>query len=105
MPPLVTTTIAETRDALGAYRAAGQTTGLVPTMGSLHDGHASLLRQAKRDNAVVVASIFVNPTQFGPNEDFHRYPRSFSDDAALCEAAGVDIIFHPEPAELYPVGF
>jgi pantoate--beta-alanine ligase len=105
MPPLIATTIEETRRALRPFLAAGQSVGLVPTMGSLHEGHASLLRQAKRDNDIVVASIFVNPTQFGPNEDFHRYPRPFDDDVALCTAAGVDLIFHPEPAELYPVGF
>lgn len=105
MPPLVTTTIEETRRALASIRAAGKSIGLVPTMGSLHEGHASLFRQAKRDNDVVVASIFVNPTQFGPNEDFHRYPRSFDNDVGLADAAGVDLIFHPEPAELYPVGF
>jgi len=105
MPPLVTTTIEETRRALSSFRAAGKSIGLVPTMGSLHEGHASLFRQAKRDNDVVVASIFVNPTQFGPNEDFNRYPRSFDSDARLADAAGVDLIFHPEPTELYPVGF
>ncbi len=105
MSPLVVRTIAETRLALGQLRAAGKSIGLVPTMGALHEGHAKLFRQAKRENDIAIASIFVNPTQFGPNEDFHRYPRPFDRDVALCADAGVDAIFHPEPAELYPVGF
>lgn len=103
--PLVLSTIEQTRQVLAPLRAAGKTIGLVPTMGSLHEGHASLFRRAKRDNDVSVASIFVNPTQFGPNEDFHRYPRPFDADVALCDAAGVDFVFHPEPSELYPAGF
>ena len=74
-------------------------------MGALHAGHAALIRQARQENDFVVVSIFVNPTQFGPNEDFHRYPRPFEKDVALCEANGVDLIFHPSPEEIYPSGY
>ncbi len=105
MAPLVVTTISEARLALEQLRAAGKSIGLVPTMGALHEGHAKLFHRAKRENQIAVVSIFVNPTQFGPNEDFHRYPRPFENDVALCAEAGIDIIFNPEPAELYPAGF
>jgi pantoate--beta-alanine ligase len=101
----ITTTIAETRQAVAAARSAGKTIGLVPTMGALHAGHASLLRAARAETGFVAASIFVNPTQFGPSEDFHRYPRPLEKDVALCAAEGVDLIFHPEPATLYPPDF
>jgi pantoate--beta-alanine ligase len=101
----ITSTIAETRQAVAGARAAGKRIGLVPTMGALHAGHASLLRAARAETGFVVATIFVNPTQFGPNEDFHRYPRPLEKDVAVCEAEGVDLIFHPEPATLYPPGF
>jgi pantoate--beta-alanine ligase len=100
--PTVTTTIDETRRLLAAVRGK---IGLVPTMGALHEGHATLFRQARESSDFVVASIFVNPTQFAPNEDFHRYPRPFENDVALCEAAGVDLIFNPEIATVYPPGF
>jgi pantoate--beta-alanine ligase len=103
--PLITTTVEETRRQLRALRTSGKSIGLVPTMGALHEGHASLLRQARRSNDVVVASIFVNPTQFAPNEDLSRYPRPFEKDVAVCAAEGVDLIFHPEPGELYPPNF
>ena len=79
--------------------------GLVPTMGALHEGHLSLTRQAREDNATMVASIFVNPTQFGPNEDFARYPRSLERDLELLAAEGADLVFVPPPAEVYPEGF
>ena len=79
--------------------------GLVPTMGALHEGHLSLTRQARNDNATMAASIFVNPTQFGPNEDYARYPRSFERDLELLAEQGTDLVFAPPPAEVYPEGF
>jgi pantoate--beta-alanine ligase len=88
-----------------AWRSEGVSVGFVPTMGALHAGHLSLLKRARRENKVLVASIFVNPTQFGPKEDLSRYPRPFTKDAALCRAAGVDVLFHPTPEGLYPAGF
>ncbi len=96
------TTVAELRAALDAARAAGRTVGFVPTMGYLHDGHASLMRQARGETGVVVTSIFVNPLQFGPSEDLAAYPRDLERDTALAEAAGVDLLFVPEVAEMYP---
>ena len=98
-------TIPDTRRAVAAARARGQTVGLVPTMGALHEGHASLIRLARRECGFVVVSIFVNPTQFGPNEDFARYPRTLPEDQALCEREGADLVFAPEPATIYPPGF
>ncbi|MBI5394264.1 MAG: pantoate--beta-alanine ligase [Verrucomicrobia bacterium] len=87
-----------------AARAAGKRVGFVPTMGCLHDGHLSLMREAKRRADVCVVSIYVNPTQFGPKEDFSKYPRDFERDRKLCESAGVDVIFAPTDAEIYPAG-
>lgn len=79
--------------------------GLVPTMGYLHQGHLELVRKARRDSATVVVSIFVNPTQFGPSEDFGRYPRAFERDLDMLRAEGVDAVFAPTPADMYPTGF
>jgi pantoate--beta-alanine ligase len=103
--PQVVATVAEVRRAVAEGRGRGLTVGLVPTMGALHAGHTRLIRAARRETGLVVVSVFVNPTQFGPHEDFARYPRPFAQDLALCAAEGVDIIFRPEPAELYPPGF
>ncbi len=96
-----TKAIAEIRKAVKAWKQEGKTIGLVPTMGFLHEGHASLIKKCREDNDVVVVSDFVNPVQFGPAEDLEAYPRDFGRDSALCESLGVDMIFHPEPAEMY----
>lgn len=97
----VTTTISETREQIRAWKKEGLTIGLVPTMGYLHEGHASLIKKCRKENDRVVVSVFVNPTQFGPNEDLEDYPRDFARDSALCESIGADLIFHPEPEEMY----
>jgi pantoate--beta-alanine ligase len=86
-------------------RAENRIVGLVPTMGALHAGHVSLVERARRDCSPVIASIFVNPKQFGPNEDFTKYPRTFERDQRKLEQAGVDSLFAPEPSEIYPNGF
>ena len=87
------------------WRSEGKTIGLVPTMGYLHEGHLSLIHAAREENDIVVTSIFVNPSQFGPNEDFDRYPRDLAADSAACTEAGVDVIFAPQAAEMYPEGY
>lgn len=97
-------TIPELRAAVARARQAGKAIGFVPTMGCLHEGHLSLIRRAKEEAAFVVVSIFVNPTQFGPNEDFAKYPRTFAEDHAGCEAAGASLIFAPAAADFYPAG-
>jgi pantoate--beta-alanine ligase len=100
-------TIQETKQACTTAREAAAkptTLGLVPTMGALHEGHLSLIRAAKKQCDIVVATIFVNPTQFGPNEDFSRYPRTFASDCALLQTEGVDILFAPSVEEMYPTG-
>ncbi len=86
-------------------RAESRIVGLVPTMGALHRGHLSLIERARRDCSPVIASIFVNPKQFGPHEDFSKYPRTFDRDSKMLEQAGVDSVFAPEPSEIYPNGF
>ena len=98
------TTIAEVRAACDAARAAGHRVGFVPTMGFFHEGHRSLMRAARTDNDFVVLSLFVNPTQFGPNEDFARYPRNLEDDCAIVEQEGVHLVFAPSVEEMYPQG-
>jgi pantoate--beta-alanine ligase len=98
----VVSTIAEVRTAVQKARSQALTIGLVPTMGALHAGHASLIRAARAEAGFVIVSIFVNPTQFGPNEDLSRYPRTFEADQQLCAAEGTDLIFAPTPAEMYP---
>jgi len=97
--------ILKTIDEVRAARAGLGQLGLVPTMGFLHEGHLSLVRRARAENSASAATIFVNPTQFGPNEDLARYPRDLPRDLALLEGEGVDLVFVPEPAEIYPPGF
>ena len=97
-------TIQAVRTTTTVWKRAGLRVGLVPTMGYLHEGHASLIRRAVAECDKVVVSIFVNPTQFGPNEDLASYPRDIEHDTALCEELGAALIFNPEPAEMYPQG-
>jgi pantoate--beta-alanine ligase len=98
-------TIREVREVLVPERRAGRSIGLVPTMGSFHEGHLSLLRRARQESDVVVVSLFVNPTQFGPAEDLDTYPRDEARDRRLAEAEGVDVLFAPPVEEVYPDGF
>jgi len=93
------------RERARQARAENRVSGLVPTMGALHRGHLALIERAKRDCSPVIASIFVNPKQFGPNEDFSKYPRTFESDSEKLQQAGVDALFAPEAAEIYPAGF
>jgi len=99
---LVVNTITELRQTLAAQRQAGRTIGLVPTMGCLHEGHLALVKRARSEADFTVVSIFVNPTQFGPNEDFSKYPRTFEADCDACDKASVDLIFAPSVEEFYP---
>ena len=98
-------TVKEVREQVKEWKKQGLSVGFVPTMGYLHEGHKSLMDAARKDNDKVVVSNFVNPMQFGPTEDLATYPRDLDHDAALCESAGVDLIFHPEPEEMYEKDF
>lgn len=98
-------TIKDVRERVNAWKREGLAVGFVPTMGYLHEGHKSLMEAARANNDKVVVSVFVNPMQFGPNEDLESYPRDFEKDCALCESVGVDLIFRPEPEEMYADGF
>lgn len=101
----IVTTIEEVRTQVKAWRKDGCSVGLVPTMGYLHEGHGSLISRARKENDKVVVSVFVNPMQFGPGEDLESYPRDLDKDSAYCEFLGADLIFHPEPEEMYTDGF
>lgn len=98
-------TVADLRAQVAQYRRSGASVGLVPTMGALHDGHLTLVRSAKLDNARVIATIFVNPKQFGPTEDLARYPRDEAADVALLKEVGADLLFAPDVGEMYPENF
>lgn len=101
----IVSTIKEVREQVKEWKKQGLSIGFVPTMGYLHEGHASLMQRARKDCDRVVASIFVNPMQFGANEDLDSYPRDLQADASLCQSIGVDLIFHPEVEEMYTEGF
>ena len=107
MSPVLASTRQELATLLAPHRARDEHVGLVCTMGAMHEGHASLMRRTRKEiggDAPLVVSLFVNPLQFGPGEDLDRYPRTFDEDLALCEAEGVDILFAPSVAEVYPGG-
>ncbi|MDH4196226.1 MAG: pantoate--beta-alanine ligase [Candidatus Aminicenantes bacterium] len=97
--------VAEMRAASSAWRKIGKTVGFIPTMGALHEGHLSLVRESRRRADITVVSIFVNPAQFGPQEDLARYPRDLARDSTLLEKEGVDALFHPDETEMYPPGY
>lgn len=101
----IATTIAEVRAQVREWKQQGLTVGLVPTMGYLHEGHASLVKTSVQQCDRTVASVFLNPTQFGPGEDLETYPRDFERDCALLTECGCDMVFHPEVSEMYPDGF
>ena len=101
----VVKTIKEVRENVKTWKKEGQTVGFVPTMGYLHEGHGSLIKKAREENDKVVVSIFVNPMQFGPTEDLESYPRDLEKDSKFCESLGADLIFNPEPEEMYKDGF
>jgi pantoate--beta-alanine ligase len=104
-PPPIVRTVPELRDQVAAWRAAGERVALAPTMGGLHEGHLALVRRGRELARRVVASIFVNPTQFAPGEDFAAYPRDEARDAALLAAAGCDLLYAPTAEEMYPPGY
>jgi len=98
-------TIEEARKVIGNLRKGGRKVGFVPTMGALHEGHAALVRAARKECEIIVVSIFVNPAQFGPKEDFAKYPRPFEADCRVCERERVDVVFTTTPEEMYPTGY
>lgn len=97
----IATTIQEVRDTVKKWKSQGLTVGLVPTMGYLHEGHGSLIKTSASECDKTVVSVFLNPTQFAPNEDLESYPRDFEQDKVLCEKMGADLVFHPEVSEMY----
>lgn len=97
--------IEQIRSIATQIRREGHTLAMVPTMGCLHEGHKSLIERARKENDRVIVSVFVNPTQFGPNEDYDSYPRDLEADSRLCQSCGVDYIFHPDADDMYPEGF
>ncbi|QVL32868.1 pantoate--beta-alanine ligase [Telmatocola sphagniphila] len=105
MTPIITRTVEEARAHIQKARLAGKKIGCVPTMGALHEGHASLIRGARSENEFVVVTVFVNPTQFGPQEDFSRYPRQLEADCQIAGASGAELVFAPSVEEMYPSGF
>jgi pantoate--beta-alanine ligase len=103
-PVELITTVRDVRATLSQHRAAGESIGLVPTMGAFHEGHLALMRRSRERDNVVVVSLFVNPTQFGPGEDYEQYPRDLDRDSCMAADAGVDLLFTPSVAEMYPPG-
>lgn len=101
----IVSTIKDVKAVVKKWKEEGHTIGFVPTMGFLHEGHGSLITAAREANEKIVVSIFVNPMQFGPNEDFDSYPHDLERDSKICENLGVDLIFHPTPEEMYPQDF
>ena len=101
----IVSTIKEVKAVVKKWKEEGHTIGFVPTMGFLHEGHGSLITAAREANEKIVVSIFVNPMQFGPNEDFDSYPHDLERDSKICENLGADLIFHPTPEEMYPQDF
>lgn len=97
--------VADVREFVGQAKRQGKVIGFVPTMGALHEGHLTLMREAKKVCDIVIVSIFVNPTQFGPNEDYDAYPRTWKQDLELCQTVGVDAVLHPDKEEMYPDGW
>ena len=97
--------IADIQAYVAACRKRGLTVGFVPTMGAFHEGHLSLMRQARKENGAVIVSIFVNPLQFSAGEDYDRYPRRLDQDTKMAESEGADVLFYPSVAEMYPKGF